>query len=96
MKVLFKIRAFISEKKQTKELESKNNIIIKDNTKTNYNKLLCRNLKQLEFVSHFELYLQEKSSKKSSLDFLKKLDQIKLEAQVNTITTARLISKYSA
>ncbi len=97
MKILFKIRAFITKEKQTKELESKNNTKRSDdNTKTNYNKLLNRNLKQLEFVNHFDFYLQDKSKKNISLDFLKKLAQIKLEAQINTITTANLISKYSA
>ncbi|WP_282030447.1 hypothetical protein [Winogradskyella eximia] len=47
--------------------------------------LLQKNLRQLEFINEFEMYLDEKSLNNFSIEFLQEFEQIKIEAQLSTL-----------
>lgn len=55
--------------------------------------LLHKSLRQLEFISEFEMYLEKNTIKNFSLEFLQEFEQIKIEAQLSTLkTTSQLNS----
>lgn len=47
--------------------------------------LLQKNLRQLEFINEFEMYLEEKTLNNFSIEFLQEFEQIKIEAQLSTL-----------
>jgi len=78
------------------KVENKDNLIfkiLKNNVVDDKFFLLKKNLIQLEFISEFEMYLEEKTLKKCSLGFLQQFKTIKTEAQLSALkTTNRLNS----
>ncbi|MEQ3665915.1 MAG: hypothetical protein ABNH24_14925 [Olleya sp.] len=71
---------------------------VKDNTLDNmydnqYSKSLYLNLKQLEFISNFEMHLDNKDVDSYSLSFLQELSIIKQSAKLNTIQSIRFYKK---
>tara|TARA_B100001059_G_C17834333_1_gene586876 strand:- start:782 stop:1090 length:309 start_codon:yes stop_codon:yes gene_type:complete len=71
---------------------------VKDNTLDNmydnqYSKSLYLNLKQLEFISNFEMHLDNKDVDSYSLSFLQELSKIKKSAKLNTIQSIRFYKK---
>ncbi|WP_407556582.1 hypothetical protein [Winogradskyella sp. 4-2091] len=54
--------------------------------------LLNKSLRQLEFISEFEMYLEENTLKNYSLEFLQEFSKIKMEAQLSTLKTTNLIN----
>lgn len=57
------------------------------NILNNKQMLLNKNLRQLEFIFEFEMYLEEKTLKNLSLEFLQEFEKIKTEAQLSTLKT---------
>ncbi|WP_405575286.1 hypothetical protein [Winogradskyella sp. Asnod2-B02-A] len=56
------------------------------NSISNNNKMLLqKNLRQLEFINEFEMYLEEKTLNNFSIEFLQEFEQIKIEAQLSTL-----------
>jgi len=49
--------------------------------------ILNKSLKHLEFISKFEMYLEEKNFHKFPIEFLQEFDKIKIEAQLTTLKT---------
>ena len=71
---------------------------VNDNTLNNmyddqYSKSLYLNLKQLEFISNFEMHLDNKDVDSYSLSFLQELSKIKQSAKLNTIQSIRFYKK---
>ncbi|MBD3864098.1 hypothetical protein [Olleya marilimosa] len=71
---------------------------VNDNTLNNmyddqYSKSLYLNLKQLEFISNFEMHLDNKAVDSYSLSFLQELSKIKQSAKLNTIQSIRFYKK---
>lgn len=71
---------------------------VTDNTLDNmydnqYSKSLYLNLKQLEFISNFEMHLDNKAVDSYSLSFLQELSKIKQSAKLNTIQSIRFYKK---
>jgi len=63
-------------------------------SETKYDKLYRKTtlyvcLKQLEFISQFEMYLNTRKSDDYSLQFLQKIDSIKRKAQINTLNSIK-------
>ncbi len=54
--------------------------------------LLDKSLKHLEFIAQFECYLEKKNSEKFSAEFLQEFENIKREAQIDTIKTTQQLS----
>jgi hypothetical protein len=52
--------------------------------------VLNKSLAHLEFISQFEMYLEDKNHKNFSIEFLQEFEKIKIEAQLNilNITTS--------
>lgn len=71
------------------KLETKNS---NENTIDNKLFLLNKNLRQLEFIAEFELYLEDKTLESCSLEFLQEFNQIKLEAQLSTLKTTSMLN----
>ncbi|AUC82565.1 hypothetical protein CW733_10690 [Lacinutrix sp. Bg11-31] len=61
----------------------------KSNIKKKLNTKNCKNLhdslKQLEFISFFEMYLDKKNEDSYSLSFIQELENIRYYAEVNTL-----------
>ena len=77
------------------QLETKNSFSsknLKNNAIDNKLVLLNRNLRQLEFISEFEMYLEEKALKNCSLEFLQEFSKIKIEAQLSTLKTTQMLN----
>lgn len=77
------------------QLDTKDNLSsknLKNNAVDNKLVLLNKSLKQLEFISEFEMYLEEKTLKNFSLEFLQEFNKIKIEAQLSTLKTADMIT----
>ena len=56
------------------------------NSITNNKKMLLqKNLRQLEFINEFEMYLEEKTLKNMSIEFLQEFERLKIEAQLSTL-----------
>ncbi|MUU78706.1 hypothetical protein [Winogradskyella endarachnes] len=96
--VFFCFKSSIQKQKITndylnrKEL-TKNRISELENTAIDNKRLLLnKNLKQLEFISEFEMYLEDKTLEKCSLEFLQEFNKIKLEAQLSTLKATNLLS----
>jgi len=71
---------------------------VNDNTLDNmyndqYSRSLYLNLKQLEFISNFEMHLDNKAVDSYSLSFLQELSNIKQSAKLNTIQSIRFYKK---
>lgn len=71
-------KLFIEEKNQ--------DLAIKDQV------LLNKSLRHLEFISEFELYLEDKNYKKFPIEFLQEFEKIKIEAQLSTLYKAKQLS----
>ncbi|APX99619.1 hypothetical protein [Lacinutrix venerupis] len=54
-------------------------------TKKQHLNNLHNNLKQLEFISFFEMHLDKKNEDKYSLSFLQELEKIRHYAKINTL-----------
>ncbi|MEF3077825.1 hypothetical protein [Winogradskyella poriferorum] len=56
--------------------------------------VLNKSLRHLEFISQFEMYLEDKNYKSFSIEFLQEFEKLKIEAQLTTLkTTNRLNDK---
>ncbi|WP_340154391.1 hypothetical protein [uncultured Winogradskyella sp.] len=76
-------------------LESNNNFSsqnLKNNAVDNKLVLLNKSLRQLEFISEFEMYLEEKTLENCSLEFLQEFSRIKIEAQLSTLKTTNMLN----
>jgi len=61
------------------KLQSKqkpNTLVVPDNIEHNKHFLLSKNLKHLELIANFEMYLEQKTLKDFSLEFLQEFEQI--------------------
>lgn len=47
--------------------------------------LLNKSLKHLEFISEFEMYLEDKNYKNFPIEFLQEFEKIKIEAQLSAL-----------
>ena len=77
------------------QLETKENLSsqnLKNNAVDNKLVLLNKSLRQLEFISEFEMYLEEKTLKNCSLEFLQEFSRIKIEAQLSTLKTTNMLN----
>lgn len=54
---------------------------------------LNKSLRHLEFISEFELYLENKNYKKFPIEFLQEFEKIKIEAQLSTLNNAQQLNK---
>ncbi|MBC3845386.1 hypothetical protein H8K90_03250 [Winogradskyella echinorum] len=72
--------------------DAKNSIKKANSIVDNKQMLLQKNLKQLEFISEFEMYLEEKTLKNFSIEFLQEFEQIKIEAQLSTLKTTNQLN----
>lgn len=54
--------------------------------------ILNKSLKHLEFISQFEMYLEEKHYKNFSIEFLQEFEKIKREAQLTTLKTTNKLN----
>ena len=54
--------------------------------------ILNKSLKHLEFISQFEMYLDEKHYKNFSIEFLQEFKKIKQEAQLTTLKTTNKLN----
>ncbi|NRD21854.1 hypothetical protein HNV10_01285 [Winogradskyella litoriviva] len=93
----FKSCLILSQRKAKKHshIETKDNLNsknLKNNAVDNKLVLLNKSLRQLEFISEFEMYLEEKTLKNFSLEFLQEFNKIKIEAQLSTLKTADMIT----
>ncbi|WP_138432894.1 hypothetical protein [Winogradskyella algicola] len=70
----------IKPKTITYEVEDNNHVI------------LNKTLRHLEFISQFEMYLEEKHYKNFSIEFLQEFEKIKHEAQITTIKTTNKLN----
>lgn len=56
--------------------------------------ILNKSLRHLEFITQFEMYLEDKNYKNFSTEFLQEFEKIKIEAQLTTLkTTSKLNDK---
>ncbi len=56
--------------------------------------VLNKSLRHLEFISQFEMYLEDKNYKSFSIEFLQEFEKLKIEAQLTILkTTNRLNDK---
>jgi len=55
------------------------------NSISNTKALLGKNLKHLELISEFELYLESKNYKKFSIELFQELERLKTKAQLSTL-----------
>ena len=87
-KIIFKLKELFSDKIQgntNREIDLKS--LTDDNMTTS--KQLRASLKQLEFISFFEMHLNKRNEDSYSLSFLQELAQIKHTSQINTIELLR-------
>jgi len=54
--------------------------------------ILSKSLRHLEFISTFEMYLEDKNSKNFPLEFLQEFEKIKIEAQLSALKTTNQLS----
>lgn len=64
---------------------SKANLSIKKDDTMKMTKQLQASLKQLEFISYFEMHIDKRKEDSYSLSFLQELEQIKHDSQMNII-----------
>ncbi|WP_179337149.1 hypothetical protein [Winogradskyella ludwigii] len=79
----------------SRKVENKDNLIsksLKNNAVDDKVFLLNKNLKQLELISEFEMYLEQKTPKKASLEFLEQFKTIKTEAQLSALKTTNKLN----
>lgn len=77
------VEKVIKPKTITNEVEDNNHVI------------LNKSLKHLEFISQFEMYLEEKHYKNFSIEFLQEFEKIKREAQLTTLKTTNKLNSQS-
>jgi hypothetical protein len=79
----------------TPQLIKHNNIEHKQNLnlKTKHYKNLHDSLKQLEFISCFEMYIDKKKADSYSLSFLQELESIRYYAELNTLKSIECCKK---
>lgn len=78
------------------EVETNDNLISKNSKNKVVEDKLCllnKNLRQLEFISEFEMYLEEKTLKNCSLEFLQQFKTIKIEAQLSALKTTKKLNR---
>lgn len=68
---------------------------ITNKVEDNNHVILNKSLKNLEFISQFEMYLEEKNYKNFSIEFLQEFQKIKREAQLATLKTTSKLNKES-
>lgn len=68
-------------------LKTDNSIKLTNSIVNEKKMLLQQNPRQLEFINEFEMYLDEKSLKNFSIEFLQEFEQIKIEAQLSILKT---------
>lgn len=56
-----------------------------NNTEIKDQMILNKSLKHLDFISSFEMYLEDKNYKKFPIEFLQEFEKIKAEAQLSTL-----------
>jgi hypothetical protein len=91
IKIIFKLKELFSDKIQgytQKEVDLKALI----NGTMTRSKQLAVSLKELEFISYFEMHLDQRNEASYSLSFLQELALIKHTSQLNTIELIRLQS----
>ena len=90
---LFVIFKFICNSVQNKSIESEekneaatHNVLESETDESQQaHFILKKSLLQLEFISIFEAYLEDESFQDTSLEFLHEFEEIKRQAQINTL-----------
>ncbi|WP_397364613.1 hypothetical protein [Olleya sp. R77988] len=80
---ILKFNCFFSKKEEQEKKQEQEKQILDNKLKHAVN--LYHNLKQLEFISCFEMHLDKKKESSYSLSFLQELESIKHYAQLNTM-----------
>lgn len=57
--------------------------------------LLNKSLRHLEFISEFEMYLEDKNYKNFPIEFLQEFEKIKIEAQLSTLQNTHQLARDS-
>ena len=57
--------------------------------------LLNKSLRHLEFISEFEMYLEDKNYKNFPIEFLQEFEKIKIEAQLSTLQNTHQLTRGS-
>lgn len=83
-KFIFKLKELFSDKISGETKKEISLITLSDDTMTT-NRQLRVSLKQLEFISFFEMHLDKRNEDSYSLGFLQELAEIKHTSQLNTI-----------
>jgi hypothetical protein len=84
IKFIFKLKELFSDKISGETKREISLITLSDDTMTT-NRQLRVSLKQLEFISFFEMHLDKRNEDSYSLSFLQELAEIKHTSQLNTI-----------
>ena len=87
-KIIFKLKELFSDKIQGNKNRKIDLKALTDDNMTTSKQLRAR-LKQLEFISFFEMHLDQRNEDSYSLSFLQELAQIKQTSQLNTIELLR-------
>ncbi|WP_299120340.1 hypothetical protein [uncultured Winogradskyella sp.] len=75
--------------KQKQDLET---VSLTKKMEDNKHILLNKSLRHLEFIAEFEMYLERKTSKNFSAEFLQEFEQIKIEAQLTALKTTNQLN----
>lgn len=70
------------------------NVVTSDDEERNH-MLLNKRLRHLEFISEFEMYLDDKNYKNFSIAFLQELKNIKIEAQLSACKATTMLSEHT-
>ena len=73
------------EKPKLQLKEKENTVDLTDNFEHKKHVLLNKSLKHLEFIAEFEMYLDQKTLKNFSVEFLQEFEKIKIEAQLSAL-----------
>lgn len=81
----------VLDKKEMPQVEKFKPVNLTNKIEDNNYAILNKSLRHLEFISQFEMYLEDKNYKMFPIEFLQEFEKIKLEAQITTLkTTNRL------
>jgi hypothetical protein len=82
----------VLEEVETPIQETYKPVILTNKLKDNNNIILNKSLKHLEFISEFEMYLEDKNYKMFPIEFLQEFEKIKLDAQLTTLKTTKRLN----
>lgn len=77
----------VAEPTEASKTEINRPAILPNKVKNNDYIILNKSLKHLEFISRFEMYLEDESYKNFPIEFLQEFEKIKLEAQLSALKT---------